>query len=268
MQINANTKIATVLKHHPGALEAIISISPRFSKLRNPLLRKLMATRTSLLMASKVGGCKLADFFEKLQPLGFVADTTAIPQTENERIEKPAFVSNVNPANLVLLDVRLAIEAGKDPFNMIMEQIKQLQAGMVLKLVNSFEPVPLIEILQKKGFEHYVEYVHDNEVNTYFYKTNRDAGLDDAVDKKEEGWDEVLKKYETNLTTIDVRLLDMPGPMLAILDALEKLPAGKALFVYHKRLPVFLLPQLKEKGFDYRIKEITEGQVQLIIFKN
>ncbi|HRF19059.1 MAG TPA: DUF1858 domain-containing protein, partial [Chitinophagaceae bacterium] len=66
MIINANTKIATVLKAHPGALEAIISISPKFQKLRNPILRKLMAGRTSLAMASKVGGCTINEFFEKL----------------------------------------------------------------------------------------------------------------------------------------------------------------------------------------------------------
>lgn len=72
--INANTKIAAILKQHPDALEAIISISPKFNKLRNPLLRKLMASRASISMASKIGGCSVNDFFEKLQPLGFVID--------------------------------------------------------------------------------------------------------------------------------------------------------------------------------------------------
>ena len=43
MIINANTKIAAILKQHPDALEAIISLNPKFEKLRNPLLRKLMA---------------------------------------------------------------------------------------------------------------------------------------------------------------------------------------------------------------------------------
>ena len=44
--INANTKINAVLKEHPQALEAIISISPKFNKLSIPLLRKLVASRT------------------------------------------------------------------------------------------------------------------------------------------------------------------------------------------------------------------------------
>jgi hypothetical protein len=51
MTINANTKIAPILKQNANALEAIISISKKFEKLRNPLLRKVMAGRTTLSMA-------------------------------------------------------------------------------------------------------------------------------------------------------------------------------------------------------------------------
>jgi hypothetical protein len=46
------------------------------------------------------------------------------------------------------------------------------------------------------------------------------------------------------------------------------LPTDKALFVYHKRIPVFLLPELEEQQFSYRIKEISDGEVQLLIYKN
>jgi hypothetical protein len=76
MQINSKTKIADLLKFHPDALEAIITLSPDFKKLRNPVLRKLMAGRTSIGMASKIGGCKPEDFFEILKPLGFVSDNS------------------------------------------------------------------------------------------------------------------------------------------------------------------------------------------------
>ena len=56
--------------------------------------------------------------------------------------------------------------------------------------------------------------------------------------------------------------------MLAILKALDDLPNATALYVYHKRIPVFLLPELAQKGFDYRIKEIMDGEVHLLIFRN
>ena len=74
--INANTKIAALIKQHPDALETIVGISPKFTKLRNPILRKVIAGRTSIAMASKLGGCSIDDFFNKLQPLGFEIDKT------------------------------------------------------------------------------------------------------------------------------------------------------------------------------------------------
>lgn len=74
MIINPNTKIAALLKAHPDALEAIISINPKFEKLRNPIMRKLMAGRTSISMASKISGCGVQAFYDKLKPLGFEVD--------------------------------------------------------------------------------------------------------------------------------------------------------------------------------------------------
>jgi hypothetical protein len=54
--------------------------------------------------------------------------------------------------------------------------------------------------------------------------------------------------------------------MHVILEELDKLSAGAALFVYHKRIPVFLLPELKERKFDYRIKEISGTEVHMLIY--
>lgn len=268
MTINANTKIAAILKQHPDALDAIVSISPKFNKLRNPLLRKLMASRTSINMASRVAGCQVNDFFEKLKPLGFVVDKTTAIEKEEIPGTTPSFIKNVKEHDIVELDVRPVIQSGKDPFNMINRELKQLENGKVLKLVNSFEPVPLIQILSKQGFEYYVETISENIVNTYFRKTTGTKAVEVTGKKTGEEWNEVIKRFKNNLIIIDVRHLEMPLPMMTILEALENLPADHALFVYHKRIPMFLLPELAERKFDYRMKEIAEGEVHLLIFKS
>lgn len=265
--INANTKIAAILKAHPDALEAIISISPKFNKLRNPLLRKIMASRTSVAMASKVGGCTPNDFYEKLKPLGFTIDKDVAVKEESLQHNVPQFMHQLTEKNTEILDVRPVIEGGKDPFNIIMKKIKELQAGNILKLINSFEPAPLITILSKHGFEYYVEHEGENVVNTFFHKNDANANISKPQINNAADWDEVLKRFEDNLITVDVRHLEMPQPMLTILDALEKLPNKKALFVHHKRIPVFLLPELEERKFAYRINEINDGNVQMVIFK-
>jgi uncharacterized protein (DUF2249 family) len=265
--INANTKINSILKQNADALEAIISISPKFNKLRNPLLRKLIASRTSISEAGKIAGVSVHDFFTKLKPLGFTVDETITAEKDNHPQTVPGFLKHAAAKNIEELDVRPVIESGKDPFSIIMRKIKQLEAGKILKLINSFQPIPLINILSKQGFEHYVETTNENVVNTYFYKPGETKFTGSEEVKPAEDWETLLQQFENNLVTIDVRPLEMPQPMLTILDELERLPDGKALYVYHKRIPVFLLPELSERNFDYRIKEISDGEVHLLIFK-
>lgn len=267
--IHANTKIADLLKEHPEALEAIISLSPRFNKLRNPLLRKIMAKRTTIAMASKVGGCSIGDFFDKLAPLGFAIDVTVQAEDLESPSHKPLFVEDVDAAHLIELDVRAQLETGKDPFDRIMQAVKQLKDGEVLKIVNTFEPTPLIHLLGKKGFETYTEQLGDQLVHTYFHK-NMDANdpaevpvLTQALD-----WDGVLAGFTDQLRYVDVRQMEMPMPMHTILQALDTLGPQEALYVYHKRIPVFLLPELKERNLDYRTKEVSDGEVHLLIFNS
>src|SRR6187431_67614 len=133
MVIDVNTKIAGILKQSADALDAIVSISPKFEKLRNPILRKLMAGRTSIAMASKIAGVSVSDFFIKLKPLGFEIDTNSLPE-ENERKALPAFFNNIRKDQVTELDVRPIIAAGNDPLAEIIQKIKMLQPGQVLKI--------------------------------------------------------------------------------------------------------------------------------------
>lgn len=268
MTINANTKIAPILKQNPKALDAIVSISSKFEKLRNPLLRKVMAGRTTLTAASKFGGCSVEDFFRKLEPLGFEVDrdTKAV-----EEVKKPVpeFITSLKKEQLIELDVRPVIASGSDPLSIIMEKVKTVQPGQILKIINTFEPTPLVLMLEKKGFETYVDTISDDLIETYFHKTGKSDSAEIKTEQPAKNdWDNVLQDFGDRIQKIDVRHLEMPQPMLTILDALEHLQNGTALYVYHKRIPVFLLPELAQRGFDYRIKEIKDGEVHLLIFEN
>ncbi len=266
--INAHTKIATILKQHPDALDAIVGISPKFKKLRNPVIRKLMAGRASIAMASKIGGCTLADFYKTLQPLGFECNEPIVTEATGIKKKIPDFMQNIHQKQIIEFDVRSVLDEGNDPLQQILTKTKSLQQGQVLKIINSFEPTPLMLLLTKQGFHSYAETIADNLVYTYFYKTSQAPYTANLTKTDTAGnWEDKLQQYAGKMETIDVRLMEMPQPMLTILEALKNLPPEKALFVYHKRIPVFLLPELADRKLDYRIKEICDGEVQLLIFK-
>ena len=267
--INANTKIASLLKQHPAALNAIISLSPKFKKLRNPILRKMIAGRTSIAMASKIGGCSMDDFFNKLQSLGFAIDKKPVEIKQYPECKPvPGFMKNLPTDKIIELDVRPLIETGKDPLNIILQKVRTLKNGSVLKIINSFEPTPLMQLLGKQGFESHAVEVNNEQVDTFFYrKSDKTLSLEKRESDDSKDWEVIADRFKGKLETIYVRELEMPLPMHKILSALQSLPTDKALFVYHKRIPVFLLPELAEQHFSYRIKEISDGEVRLLIFK-
>lgn len=274
MIINEQTKIAALLKFNPQALETIVALSPDFKKLRNPILRRIMAPRTSIAMASKIGGCTPQDFFKALAPLGFEATAwvqeAAMPETAEPF---PAYLQALAPEKIMRFDVRSILAGGEDPLRQIQQKVKALPLGHALLIINSFEPLPLISLLKRQGFNAYVHHVDAQTIETYFYKNSAsatdtipNASITSTADGGD--WEMMLRKFDNHLVQIDVRHLEMPQPMMTILEALEQLPADKALYVHHKRIPVFLLTELKERNFDYRIKEVQAGEVYLLIFKN
>lgn len=268
MLININTKIASILKAHPGALDAIISISSKFEKLRNPILRKLMAGRTTIGMASKVGGCSVDDFFTKLAPLGFEIDRKGARATNHSQQNKDCFADRVNPEDIIEVDTRPILENGDDPLTIILQNVRSLKDGKVLKIVSSFVPGPLIALLEKQGYASHSEIINEDLFHTYFLsQQNIEMKVKAVQSETNEDWLSLLNRFNNNTQTIDVRHLEMPLPMLVILEELDQLPKEKALFVYHKRVPVFLLGELTDRSFSFRIKEISDNEVHLLIFR-
>ncbi|HZJ19024.1 MAG TPA: DUF2249 domain-containing protein [Pricia sp.] len=266
--INANTKISQLIKAHPDALESIIGMDQKFDTLRDPMLRKEIAGRTTIAMAAKMAGYQVKDFYSRLKPLGFEIDPDTKPVVEESK-KLPAFITTLNKNQIIDFDVRELLASGNDPLTLILDKVRSVQAGEALKVINTFEPVPLMRMLEKQGFEVYADVISNELVETYFYKKSDKTPI--GVKPKEvadSGWDGVMQRFTDKLVTVDVRELEMPQPMLTILSELDKLPADVALFVYHKRIPVFLLPELSDRKFDYRIQEISEGEVHLLIFKN
>ena len=273
MVINKKTRIGKIIKENPDALETIVRLSPDFKRLLNPVLRKLVAGRTSISMAAKMGKVSPKDFFTALEPLGFEIDWSDLDQDDEVEGEPmPEYLEKLDPSKIIDFDVRQMIADGGDPLRPIQEKVKALNAGEALKIITDFEPIPLIKVLERQGFQSHLNYVDSDTIETYFYDTYPSNGQKKEMKVEEDistsgDWSEVMRRFAGKLVEVDVRQLEMPGPMMTILETLETMPDDKALYVYHKKVPVFLLSELKDRKYEYRIKDVQVGEVYLIIFK-
>ncbi|MEB2284703.1 MAG: hypothetical protein B6D46_13630 [Polyangiaceae bacterium UTPRO1] len=149
-----------------------------------------------------------------------------------------------------LLDVRPILDAGGDPFSLIMKTVKQLDEKQALHLLVGFEPVPLYEVMSSFGRAALTEQ-RDGLYHVWFYtKAEQPQRAADASDERAE----LQAPVE-----LDVRGMEPPGPMIAILQKLVDLGPGAQLLVRHHREPVLLYDKLKLRGYAATCTPQPEG---------
>ncbi|KAA8484962.1 uncharacterized protein DUF2249 [Arcticibacter tournemirensis] len=266
--IDRNTTIKQLLDfRQEEVIAALTKLNKNFNKLRNPVLRKILARRVSISDACKIAGCNIHEFLRTMENIGFQLQTSSSDSLplKTEGFQAPA------PEATIELDVRPVLAENKDPLKLIMLKANELKSGQYLKIINTFEPLPLINLLSGKGFSAHTQFISKDLIHTYFHRTGTGNIAPVAPPKIEKtplyNIETLLKKYEGKLVEIDVTMFEMPKPMLTILEKLEQMKDDEALFVHHKKVPVYLLPHLREKGYEYVIQDDGGSKVTLFIYK-
>lgn len=263
--IQANWKISDVLKHYPELLETIVGLSPAFSRLHNPVLRRVQARLVTVEQAAQIAGINAETMTARLNQAAGIepAATDATPAAMSNQLQAEPEWARTAPV-AVELDVRPLHERGEEPFGAIMGAVRDIPTGEVLQLRNSFEPVPLYDVLRMRGFEHVTRQRADDDWEILFFNTGakaakKAAGAQPAPAATTWVGDETI--------TIDVSDLVPPEPMMRILAALEEMATGKTLMVHHARRPMFLYPQLDDLGYTHETRELGPSAFEILIHK-
>ncbi len=268
--IDQHTKISTLIRANADSIEAIASLAKPLQKLKNPLLRRIMASRVTIAEVASIGGCSIDDFKRVLEPLGFVF-TKERDASQAAAAVRPAWLSE--SITYTTLDVRKAIEDGHDPLKEINQSYRQLSPGDILCIINTFIPYPLIKLLENKGAQTFVDSINEQEYHTYFQKGGQTVASKPKSPSKistlnPSEFQDILDSYDNNdVIRLDVRELPMPQPMEAILNALPLLRSENILHINHKRVPLHLLEEMEEYNYIVHLCEIIEGDVRLLIYR-
>lgn len=275
MKITADTRISELIRANKDSIEAIASLAKPFARLRNPILRKLMAPRVSIAEAAKIGGCSVGDFFITLRPLGFETDHSESSNTDRQSSsQKPEWLNNSPDTAIRYFDVRGILGEGRDPLKQIMSEFKSIMPGQILCIINSFIPTPLIRLLEKQQARCFTEEQNGGEYYTFFQKPADDTDFPtektpgNILTHDQPSFEKICARFiGDNLLITDVRHLDMPLPMQTILSILPKLKVNQALYVYHKKIPVYLLEALSGENWTIHIHENSVSGVRMLIHK-
>lgn len=157
------------------------------------------------------------------------------------------------------LDVREDLRRGGEPFPRIMQAVRSLSPGQGLRLLATFEPLPLYAVLGRKGFGHSAVRHGEGDWEVLFSPEGVPPTRPIAapMTSADAAWPKA-SKY------LDNRGLLPPEPMVRILDALEHLGAGEVLEALNEREPVFLYPELQARGAAIHTERTSEGVRVLI----
>jgi uncharacterized protein (DUF2249 family) len=164
------------------------------------------------------------------------------------------------------LDVRPILRAGGEPFTAIMDAVKSLSPGQGLRLLATFEPVPLYGVLAKKGFDHAAREIGGGDWEVVFTPAAETASSQArpaqpaAKNAAAAGWPEPSRQ-------LDNRDLEPPEPLVRTLAAIEELRPGEVLSALLCREPVFLLPKLNERGHQWHGGFEADGKTYKLLVR-
>ena len=150
--INLQTKVASLLESYPELEDILMELSPVFSKLKNPVLRRTIAKVTSLQQAAGVAGISPPLLIQKLRKAAGLSEIAMNADTDN--IEDAAAPFWFDESKISFrFDDRPVIESGESPMQEILKLSSKLEGEQILQIVTPFKPIPIIDILKSRGFK-------------------------------------------------------------------------------------------------------------------
>ncbi len=261
-----DTKVSELLKAYPEMIEVLARFNKHFELLRRPVLRKLM---TPLVTIGKAARTAQVDPREMLAEIYRAIGEPLPPEWERSggafevpAEPKPEELRDLPDHRRIILDVREQVRAGEEPYHRIMQAVGALNGTQVLQLCNVFEPVPLYDVLEQRGFAHWTERRGPEEWWVTFYRPARP--LENASTSSTP---QAAPAAAEAPLVVDARGLEPPQPMARILEALPRIQAGGQLLAMTDRRPMLLYPKLEDRGFKYATEETANGWFETRIWK-
>lgn len=171
----------------------------------------------------------------------------------------PDWRDHVDFDRLRRMDVRPMLAVGEAPFAAVMRMAEDVAAGGFLMIEAPFDPQPLRRVLAAEGFLTYGERLGPSHWRIWGRRDEPRDRLEQAGEPRAGAriW------RSGDVVHIDVRGLEAPGPLVAILALIDGGGHDGHVVVHHEREPLYLYPELEDRGWRYRRLPSPEGEVRL-----
>lgn len=168
--ITPKTKVLQLIEAYPQLEDVLIAYAPAFKKLKNPVLRKTVGRIATLQQAASVGNVKVEELINTLRKeVGQDVFTDGEDSSYNS--VKPGWYDEKKIGKE--FDAREMLEAGEQPVNQVISDLRSLEKDKIYKLVAPFLPAPLIDKATSLEFEHWLVKGPGEIFTVYFYQITK-----------------------------------------------------------------------------------------------
>lgn len=161
------------------------------------------------------------------------------------------------------LDARPIIRRGEEPFGAIMAAADALTPGQALRLLAPFRPAPLFNVMANRGFACRDRQRDDGVWEVVFTPTpgaEPETGMAHGSAPGAAFWPDPVRE-------LDLIGLAPPEPMVRILEEVTLLAPGDVLFALLDREPMFLFPELAQRGHEWAGNFARSGEAYRLLVR-
>ena len=164
--ITPKTRVGELLDAYPELEPILMGLSPAFSKLKHPVLRKTVAKVASLQQAASLGNIPVTEIINTLRTEVGQQLFEGTTSGDDINYEKPGWF---DPGKVSLtFNASPLIDSGQNPMQEVLAHLEQTKPGEIFLLTTPFVPSPIIELISKRGYSHYCLAPDQEQCTTYF----------------------------------------------------------------------------------------------------
>ncbi|MCK5424350.1 MAG: DUF2249 domain-containing protein [Emcibacter sp.] len=178
--------------------------------------------------------------------------------------DRPEWLDEISADDCVKLDVRPILASGADPLEQILAKVDTLNPDGILLIEAPFNPLPLRRMLAGRGYASHGVPLSPKHWQVYFKKQDTAdlAPLPDLSDLPAFPF-----YWHEGMLQMDLRRLEPPNPMVAILKVIESREGGDSFMVRLMRDPIYLYPELSERNWHAELLEEGNDGLRVMIVK-
>lgn len=154
--VTPDTRIGELLAEHPEVEDFLVGLSPRFAALKNPVLRRTVGRVATVAQAASIAGMPVPELVMALRrELGQEGGEVVEVFEDAPVTPRPGWVETAEPSSVLDADEMMA--RGETPVNAVRHSLGEMAPGQVLLLEVSFKPEPLMQVMERQGFDLHAE---------------------------------------------------------------------------------------------------------------